>query len=185
MTKLLSLGRIEGARAAEAALSVAKSENALPMTWLGRVKTELVPWLNCADAIAEWDCLNVASVALFLRHAEQLEGIPVNSRLQKSRWRHLPDYEETYWLPLDFSKVHTFKSSDGWPFAIASAQALLRDLEAIGAASPYPLKQKPAELAADSQASLTPEDTLSWIWCALFEGASECVARSAPLAISP
>lgn len=180
MTKLLSLGRIEGAFASDAALSVAKAAKAVPTTLLGRVKTALVPWLNCPDEMAEWDCLNVASVALFLRHAEQLEGIPANTRLQQTRWRHLPDYEETYWLPFDLSEPRILKSSDGWPIAIASAPALLRDLEAIRAASPHPLAVKPA---VKDGIRLSPEETLSWIWCALFEGVTASVSEAAPLAM--
>ena len=183
MSKLLSVGQIERAFATEAALTVAKEYKAVPTTWLGRVKTELVPWLNCEETIAEWDFLNDASVSLFLHHAAELEGIPPANRIGHSRWPHLPDYLETYWLPIDFPIVRVFKGSDGWPIAIASAPALLRDLDAVEAASPLALRQKPAPPAPNSGTALSPEDALRWIWCCLHEAASDALANNAPLAV--
>jgi hypothetical protein len=185
MSKLLTVGRIEGAFAREAALRVAKECRAIPTTWFGRAKTDLVPWFNCPQTINAWDFLNDASIALFLEHAAELEGIPVESRLGGSRWPHLPDYQETYWLPLDFPTVRVFKASDGWPVAIASATGLLRDLEALKAASSRGLGERVAAPDPSARRPMSVDDTLRWIWCCLSQAASVAIENNAPVATFP
>lgn len=185
MSKLLCVGRIEGAFATEAAIEAAKEVKAVPTTWFGRVKTDLVPWLNCSEAMGEWDLLNDASVSLFLRHAAELEGIQAENRIGHSQWLHLLDYQETYWLPLDLPAVRIFKSSDGWPIAIASAKGLLQNLVALKKTSALGLGERPAALNPESRSSMSPEDTVRWIWVCLYEAASIAVTNNAPLAALP
>ena len=185
MSNLLRVGRIEGVFATQAALTVAKEFGALSTTRPGRAETDLVPWLNCPATIARWDCLNEASLALLLEHTAELEGIPVTSRIGQSKWPHLPDYQETYWLPLDFPAVRVFKSSDGWPIAIASAPGLLRNLEAVKAASSFGLDRKPTAPDANSRDPMCDEDALRWTWCCLYDAASIAAANNATLALFP
>lgn len=183
MSKLLTVGRIEDEAAEDAAISVAHAAKPLPTSWLGRVKTQNVPWLNCAPTIAEYDCLNIASVAAFIRHAAELEGVAAEKRIGESRWPHLPDYEQTYWLPVDFERPRVFNAPDGFPFAVASAPRLVQELEAIRAASPHGLGTEPSGFGKPAT-ELSPEETLRWVWWALHVGAGTALAREAPLAIA-
>jgi hypothetical protein len=185
MSNLLSVGRIEGPFATEAALTVAKEVGALPTTGFDQAKTDLVPWLNRPDTIARWDCLNEASLALFLEHAAELEGIPAASRIGNTKWPHLPDYQETYWLPLDLPAIRVFKSSDGWPIAIASAAGLLRNLEALKEVSSFGLDKKPSAPDPQSDNPMSYEDTLRWTWCCLHDAVSIALANNAVLALFP
>jgi hypothetical protein len=185
MSNLLTVGRVEGAFATEAALTVAKEFGALPIMRPDQVETDLVPWLNCPETICSWDSLNEASLALLLDHAAELEGIPAERRIGNSKWPHLPDYQETYWLPLDFPSIRVFKSSDGWPIAVASAVGLLRNLEALKEASSFRLDEKPGAPDPNSREAMSHNDALRWTWCCLHEAVSIALANDAVLALSP
>jgi hypothetical protein len=183
MSKLLTVGRIEDETAEDAAIAVADSVKPLPANWFGRVKTQSVRWLSCPPRIAEYDCLNTASVAAFLRHAAELEGIPAEERIGQSRWPHLPDYEQTYWLPMEFEQPRVFNPADGFHIAIASAPRLIQELEAIRAVSPHGLGAEPPGFDSSPSTSLGTEATLRWVWWALHLGATTALSREAPLAI--
>lgn len=185
MSNLLSVGRIDGAFATEAALTVARELGALPTTQLGQVKTDLVRWLNCPETICSWDDLNEASLALLLEHAAELEGIPAESRIGNSKWPHLPDYQETYWLPLDFPAIRVFKSSDGWPIAIASAAGLVRNLQALKEVSSLRLDEKADAPDPNSADPMSDEDALRWTWCCLHDAVLIALANNAVLALLP
>lgn len=183
MSKLITVGRIMDQVVEAAALSMAGAVAALPTNWLGRLKRTEIPWLACEPEIVTIDCLNVTSVAAFLRHAAELEGIRVEDRIGSTEWPHLPDYEETYWLPIEAAAPQVFTKDDGWPFAIGSSPALLRELATIKVRSPYALGTKPAGFNVSDAVPLSPEATLQWVWLALHESASRAVAVNAPLAI--
>jgi len=70
----------------------------------------------------------------FLNHAVKLEGLKHSGEVQKrSRWRHLPHWIESYWLP-----VRSDKATDG-PVFFGSTHGLLANLADIAAASPHGL----------------------------------------------
>jgi hypothetical protein len=73
--------------------------------------------------------------------------------------------------------------SDGWPIAIGSSTALLRELAAIKAKSPWALGTKPIGFDAPDGPTLTPAATVQWIWLALHDSASLAVEANAPLSI--
>ena len=185
MSNLLSVGGIEGAFATEAAIAVANELGALPTTQFGRIETDRVPWLKCPETICSWDCLNEASLALLLEHAAELEGIAAESRIGNSKWPHLPDYQETYWLPLDFPDVRVFKSPEGWPIAIASGAGLFRNLQALQKTSSFRLDEKPSAPDPDSRNPMSDENALRWTWCCLHDAVSIALANNAVLTLFP
>jgi len=184
MNTVLIVGKIEDPAAEASALAVAEKVTMLPKNWFGRLKRSEIPWVACAPSLTEVDSLNIASVASFLRHAAELEGIPAEGRLGTSKWPNLPDYERMYWIPTDFAKPVVLTAEDGFPFAIGSTPALLRELVEIQRASPYSLGIKPPQFGTDFAGTLDKPQTLQWVWLALNIGAKEAMARNAPLAIA-
>jgi len=183
MGTVVVVGKIEDPAAEAAALAIAKELAPLPKDWLGRVKKAEVPWLNCPVAARVIDCLNIASVALFLRHVAELEGVQVERRINNTKWPNLPDYEQTYWLPLELPRPEVVTPQGGYPLAVGSAQVLLRELDQIRQISPYSLGTRPRHFGSDFEGTLSDVETLQWVWLALHQGATEAVAQGAPVSI--
>jgi hypothetical protein len=81
----------------------------------------LQAWDAAPDEMAYFDALNEASTSAFLNHAAKLEGLKdSNEALTRSRWRHLPYWIESFWLP-----VHTDTATAPW----RAVQELDRDDE--------------------------------------------------------
>src|SRR5947208_2225174 len=57
---------------------------------------------RCKKRLATISLLNLASVSLFLKHIATLEGHDINVALERTRFRHLPWWAESIWLPIDF-----------------------------------------------------------------------------------
>src|SRR5262249_51733022 len=58
-------------------------------------------WNAAPEQIAYFDALNEASISAFLDHAARLEGLKdADDALAHSRWRHLPYWIESTWLPV-------------------------------------------------------------------------------------
>jgi hypothetical protein len=121
-----------------------------------------------------------------------LEGLEnINEAMERSRWRHLPYWLESYWLPVqsDMAVVH----EEGFPRFVGSSQALLANLADIAALSPHRLGTVPAHfdlMRSDLRAfyALDPDPVtesesamLQWVWRALFEAATLSVERNVPM----
>ena len=89
----------------------------------------LQAWDGAPEEMAYFDALNEASKTAFLTHAAKLEGLKDSSEVQKrSRWRHLPHWIESYWLP-----VRSDTATDG-PVFFGSTYGLLTNLADMAAA---------------------------------------------------
>ncbi len=144
-------------------------------------------WNAAPEEVAYIDALNEASTSAFLNHAAQLEGLPdANEALTRSRWRHLPYWIESYWLPVRSDMTYL----DGTVF-FGSAHGLLANLTGISEASPYALGTMPpyfelmrSDLRSFHALSLDAFDEqtmLQWVWRALFEAATLSIDQNAPL----
>jgi len=146
----------------------------------------LQAWDAAPDEMAYFDALNEASTSAFLNHAAKLEGLKdSNEALTRSRWRHLPYWIESFWLP-----VHTDTATDG-PVFFGSTYGLLANLSDIAAASPHGLGTIPEHfelMRADPRAFYALEldafdeaTMLQWVWRAHFEAATISVERNIPM----
>ena len=184
MSTVLVVGKIEDPNVEAAALSVAADSQQLPRNLMGRIKKSEISWVICESYIMEIDCLNMASISLFLRHAAELEGIRTEERIKGTKWPQLPDYEQTYWLPIEFTKPQVKTEYGGFPILIGSAQALLLELEEIRVLSAHSLGVKPSGFENNSENTLDTTQTLQWVWFALKTGAEKAIAENAPLFIN-
>jgi len=146
----------------------------------------LEAWFAAPEEMAYFDALNEASTTAFLNHAAKLEGLKDSGEVQKrSRWRHLPHWIESYWLPVRSDKV-----IDG-PVFFGSSHGLLANLADIAAASPHGLGTIPEHfelMRADPKAfyalgldAFDEATMLRWLWRAHFEAATISVERNVPM----
>jgi hypothetical protein len=137
--------------------------------------------------VAHFDSLNDASLVAFLDHAAKLEGLRDSSEfLTRSRWRHLPYWLESYWLP-----VRSETTYGDPPAFFGSAHSLLANLADIRTASPHDLGAVPAHfelMRTDPQAfyrlkldAFDDKTTMQWLWRSYFEAATLSVERNLPL----
>jgi hypothetical protein len=189
---LLAVGRLPGreerytagtylARASDAALT-SDAQAGLLKAWKVAPKK-----MACLDA------LNEASTCAFIEHAAALEGLKgFNEAMTRGRWRHMPHWIDSYWLPVRSDTTLIERDRNGWPSFFGSAYGLLANLADIAAASPHDLGTAPphfermrTDLRAFYAVELDAFDavtTLQWVWRALFEAATLCVERKVSMA---
>jgi hypothetical protein len=151
----------------------------------------LKSWEN-APAVALIDALNVASIAAFLEHVAGLEGFAdPNDAIDKSRWRHLPYYIESCWVPVRCDATHLVANKGSFPIFVGSSFGLLDNLADIATRSPHDLGVVPPHfelMRSDPRAffalqvdAFDERAMLQWIWRALFEAATLSVERNVPM----
>ena len=148
-------------------------------------------WERAPKEVAYVDALNLASIVLFLKHTAELEGVAVKGTGENSRWRHLPYWIYSHWLPVRTAEARVVEGLEAAPLFFGSAYALLDDLAAIAALSPLKLGTTPPYfelMLADPRefydltlAPFEDQTTIQWIWRALFEGAQLSIKHNAPL----
>jgi hypothetical protein len=125
---LLMVGRLPGwspkerdaagtylARASDAALT-SDTQAALLEAWDAAPKE-----MACLDA------LNEASTSAFVEHAAALEGLKdFNEAMTRGRWRHLPYWIDSYWLPVRSDTTLIERDKYGWPSFFGSAHGASR-----------------------------------------------------------
>ncbi len=139
------------------------------------------------------DTLNLASVDFFLGHAAQLDGLKDSAEaIDQCRWRNLPYYIHSIWLPL--AGVHAdpeVVDVSGWPFQIGTTMGLQKDLEEIALKSDKGLGSKPElfdlmirqpdDFYKAVGDGLSPDQTLRWVWYAYKFGAELAASKNMPL----
>ena len=126
----------------------------------------------------------------FCEHVRELERLPDDGRhMERTRFKSLPFWMVSYWLPVDFSPPLTRREDDDMAL-IGSCQQLLRELEEIRRLSPLGLGTKPRgyDLArtdfkrwdAENHEYGTDE-VIQWIWGALHEGAELAIRHKTVL----
>jgi hypothetical protein len=144
-------------------------------------KALCIAWGDADEEVASIDALNLASVVLFLNHAAQLDGSRCSDdRMLECRWRQLPVWMASCWLPVE-AQVHDQRELNGEPVFIGSAQALLVELAEIAALSPHRLGNVPAQYQADIDDPLDETATLQWVWRAFFDAATLAVQCKVPM----
>jgi hypothetical protein len=188
MGSSLIVGRLPSAEAHDDARTYLTAATNAALTSDAQAKL-LKRWRAAPKGVAYLDPLNLASQVAFLNHAAALEGLEnINEAMERSRWRHLPYWLESYWLPVqsDMAVVH-----EGGFFG--SSCGLIANLAEIAALSPHGLGTVPAhfdlmrsDLRAFYALDLDPvteseSAMLQWVWRALFEAATLSVERNAPM----
>jgi hypothetical protein len=143
-------------------------------------------WDAAPEEVGYFDALNVASIVSFLDHAAKLEGLrDGNEALTHGRWRHLPYWLESYWLPV------RSETTTAGPVFFGSAYGLLANLADIRAASPHDLGAAPPYfelMRTDPRAfyalkldAFDAATTLQWLFRSYFEAATLAVERNLPM----
>jgi hypothetical protein len=183
----LSIGQLGLARLQDDAIAYLAS--------LGLTERQHISWTNCADN-TDWLCLlNLASVCLFLDHVSELEGFPdANAALERTRFRQLPWWESSIWLPIAFTPP-TLLDDGGCPVLLGSCQQLLGDLEEVRRLShlsmsttPRGYEQMRSDIKAFCRSGFQLDDDASiiqWIWRALYDGPNTAIDNSAVLSSGP
>jgi len=178
----LTIGKLpeemqEGAVAAVARLGVRDSEE----------------WQKTPEHIATINLLNLASVVFFTDHVAKLEDFADSAAaLEHTRFRHLPWWQTSIWLPISFQPPpEPAMESDGWPVFLGSCQGLLADLAEIQKLSDMSLGATPEgydAMRADHGAFMRSGFELSddrsiiqWVWRGLHDSAEMALSRSSPI----
>jgi hypothetical protein len=180
----LFVGRLPGYARGDVSAYLGKASDAAP-TSVARVELFGV-WDAAPEEVGYFDALNEASTVAFLDHAARLEGLKdSNEALTHSRWRHLPYWVESYWLPV------RSEATTGGPVFCGSAHGLLANLADIRSASPYGLGVIPPHfelMRADPRAfyalrldAFDNVTTLQWLFRSYFEAATLAVERNLPM----
>ena len=131
MGSFLIVGRLPSAQAHNDARAYLAAASDAALTSDAQAKL-LKRWRAAPKKVAYLDPLNLASQVEFLKHAVALEGLKdINEAMTQSRWRHLPYWIESYWLPArsDMAVAHEggfFGSSCGLLANLADIAALFR-----------------------------------------------------------
>jgi hypothetical protein len=143
--------------------------------------------------------LNAASFVLFLDHVSTLDGHADSQiafeafRQGDSKFRNMPWWDDSIWLPFEFTDVGTIEGD--FPTFVGCCPALLRELEAIKSLSQLGLGNKPSgydemreDISAFYRSAHTPldeADTIRWIWRALYDGAEIAMTSKSILWAGP
>lgn len=85
---------------------------------------------------------DLANTDALLRHAASLQGIDSDLALLFGRWRHLPYWLDSIWVPGDMLiRPFLFDRMEHGPFFIGSAMTLAAELDEIANASPLGLRE--------------------------------------------
>jgi hypothetical protein len=136
---------------------------------------------------------------VFLNHVSALDG-HADSQIAfaafqrgNSKFRNMPWWDDSIWLPFEFSGVGTIESD--FPTFVGSCPALLRELEIIKSLSQLDLGAKPPgydEMREDikafyksTHARFDEADTIRWIWRVLYDGAEIAMTSKSILWAGP
>jgi hypothetical protein len=135
MAVYLSVGRLPDFARDDAATWLAGASDA---GLASAAQAELLrEWEASPEKGAFFDVLSFDGTCALLDHAARLEGLRDSTEaIERSRWRHLPYWMDSYWLPIRSGRSETF--GDGSRF-LGSAHTLLANLADIAAASPHDL----------------------------------------------
>jgi len=160
---------------------------------LGKLKADgVIKWRQAGEDITI-SLLNLASVCCFLDHVAKLEGFPDSeTALDKTRFRNLPWWQTSIWLPLVFRPPQELAiESEELPVFLGSSQGLLSDLDEVQRLSGLDLGKKPdgydrmrMDLSAFRRSDFVSADESSvvrWVWLGLRDGAEISLRRSSPL----
>ena len=97
----------------------------LPEDWADRCTAALarigIPdssaWRACAPKIAAFNLFNLATIVSFLDYVAKLEGFESSSKaLDRTRFRNLPWWQFSIWLPFPFQlPPEPVMQDSGWP----------------------------------------------------------------------
>lgn len=114
-----------------------------------------------------------------LRHAASLQGLDSDLALLFGRWRHLPYWIESIWLPGDVTiRPFLFDRMEHGPFFIGSAKALAAELDEIAKASPLILRNS---ALAEGMAETGEGGCISRTWRSYREAARLALESGLPL----
>lgn len=151
-------------------------------------------WRSFAGQPTDISLFNLATVCLFTDHVAKLEGFADSgAAMDRTRFRHLPWWQTSIWLPVDFQPPQDpAMDIGGWPIFLGSCQALLSELAEVQKISAMNLGAIPegyAKMRNDYKSFMRSDFTLSdersliqWVWRGLHDGA-ELAMSGAPLMV--
>jgi len=148
-------------------------------------------WDSAPEQVASLGSLHVAALNAFLEHAAALEDLSASDATERSRWRHLPYWLASNWLPVPGDVTRVVKDALGGPVFFGSAFGLRDNLAEIAARSPLRLGTCPSYLElkqSDPRAyydmlldGLDEELELHTIWSVFHQAANLSIERNVPM----
>lgn len=152
-------------------------------------------WMTCPEEVAVISLMNVSSVSFFNQFAARLEGLTGHDAMDRSQFKNLPWWLDSVWLPLDINPP--IVSNTGDPVFVGSVAGLKSDLLKIQRMVPdLMLGTVPTEyeamrrdyrawwksvLESHDDTACSDDDTVRWIWRALYDGAEIAEKNDAPV----
>jgi hypothetical protein len=206
MAVYLTVGRLWDITRDDAATWLAGASDA---RLAGAAQAELLrAWEGGPEEIAFFDVLSFDGTGALLDHAARLQGLRDSTEvIERGRWRHLPYWMASHWLPVRSGRSETFGDGLETRF-LGSAHTLLANLADIAAASPHDLSAIPPYfelMRTDARAFKLPrhdpfdinpvrklrtllgpdsfddKTVLQWAWRGFFEAATLSVERNLPM----
>jgi hypothetical protein len=138
--------------------------------------------------------INNASLNAFNTFAAGLEGIAGLDAIDKTAFRNLPRWLDSFWLPVEFDAPKELASDKDGPTFVGSSIRLLIELAKIQDMSPLGVSALPPTYSGmrndyrswfATSYDLSEDDTIRWVWNALRDGAQISIARQFPMMLAP
>ncbi len=154
-------------------------------------RTIVRSWSEGQEELAFFDSLNLSSISQFLDHTAELEGLPGQEEaIENSKWKQLPYWMTSIWLPLGTPFGPSVLQIEGEPIFVGSAAGLKQDLNDIAKLSAHGLgtlpkhyelmRNDPKEFHNLDIESLDETSTLQWIWRVLFDASALAIEHQMP-----
>ena len=135
--------------------------------------------------------LNLATVSLFLDYVGKLFDTPTYELMKNDDFSNLPFWQESLWVPLEFSPSKVFERDRDGPFFFGSAPRLLLTLNKVKKLSRIPLGKVPEgyeQMVQDYDLFIEKFDGFSdnssciqWVWKCLHYATEIAMQNSLPL----
>jgi hypothetical protein len=151
-------------------------------------------WQRYTDQAEVISLLNMASVNPFNAFAAGLEGTTGYDAMDRTRLKNLPWWLDAVWLPVEINPPAISISGD--PVFVGSVQRLKTELEDIqrlagtlnlGTAPDEYVRMRKSydawwrDVNEAEPEDLSEDDTLRWIWRALYDGIEMATAKNIPM----
>ncbi len=153
-------------------------------------------WLACPEEVAVISLINVSSVSFFNKFAAGLEGLTGYDAMERTRFKNLPWWLSAVWLPIEINPPVVTDGGD--PVFVGSIARLQAELSEIQRLAPHlKLGTVPAEFDVmrkdygawwrgllerpEENQRLSEDDTIRWVWRALYDGAELGRHQDAPV----
>jgi hypothetical protein len=133
---------------------------------------------------------DLASIDAFNTYAAKLEGLQGPDAMTKTRFRNLPWWLESFWIPMEFdAPIVENGLFIGSSIRLQDELSRIRVMSAIDIAAPPPgysaMRAGSIDWFNGEDAPFSDDDVLRWIWNALHESAQISIEQNIPIVLAP